>query len=249
MHFQSVKIFFCLQLSWYKLLWNIIVYTTTRGMILEKEDEILKVFKKEKVLTIKQLKEFLICSERTVQRRLIQWGTYRSYNQNGRYYVLQSVPTFDEYGLWRYRGIFFSKNGNLRETVLSLINNSPSGLTVNEIDKHMRVSLKSFLSQERNIGELCREKKSGRFVFFSSDEKVYAAQKHNRDDSEIRIKLTQLPTDAEAVIILVEQIKYPHLSIEQLSKRLKKKGQRISSKTIRTLFECHGLTKKKVGTK
>jgi len=78
----------------------------------EKYDKGLELFRKEKVMSLKQLADRLNCSERTVQRQLKKWRTYTSYNQNGRYYVLPDIPRFDEHGLWRYKGIFFSRYGN-----------------------------------------------------------------------------------------------------------------------------------------
>jgi hypothetical protein len=80
--------------------------------------DVLQIFRKEKVITIKRLVDLLHCCERTVQRHLRKWRTYTSYNCNGRYYTLPDIPQFDEYGLWGYRGIFFSRNGNLRHTIL-----------------------------------------------------------------------------------------------------------------------------------
>ncbi len=72
-----------------------------------KNEDVLKIFRKEKVMTIKQFVDLLHCCERTVQRRLRQWRTYTSYNYNGRYYTLPDIPKFDENGLWGYRRIFF----------------------------------------------------------------------------------------------------------------------------------------------
>ncbi len=89
----------------------------------------LEVFRKEKVMSLKQLADLLSCSERTVQRYLKKWRTYTSYNQNGRYYVLPDIPRFDDNGLWRYQGIFFSRHGNLKQTLIAVVNHSPAGLT------------------------------------------------------------------------------------------------------------------------
>ena len=54
--------------------------------------EVFKLFKKLKVLTIIKLTAILMCSERTIQRRLKIWGTYTSYNKNCRYYTLPDIP-------------------------------------------------------------------------------------------------------------------------------------------------------------
>ncbi len=210
----------------------------------DKWDEVLKAFRKKRVMTLEGLTNLSSCSQRTVQRRLMQWKTYTSYNQNGRYYVLSYIPKFEENGLWKHKGILFSKNGNLRKTVVTLINNSMAGHTATEAGKLLGVELRTFLSQERNVSQLRREKLSGRFVYFASDEKIFIQQKKRRMEEDTRTKLTMLPTDMEAIIILVERIKQPDLSIELLCARLNQKGHQINSELIRNLFQCHGLLKK-----
>ncbi len=82
----------------------------------------LKQFRAKKVISLDELVRLLSRSTRTAQRQLKEWGTYTSYNQNGRYYVLPDIPTFDEYGLWRFKNAFFSMHGNLmdRLRVLSI---------------------------------------------------------------------------------------------------------------------------------
>jgi hypothetical protein len=206
--------------------------------------DVLQILRKEKVITIKRLVDLLHCCERTVQRHLRKWPTYTSYNCNGRYYTLPDIPQFDEYGLWGYRGIFFSRNGNLRHTIVALITNAPAGLAVSETADLVKVPLRSFMAQGRNLQKLQREKIAGRYVYFSSDEATYTEQKKKREEDEARARLSNMPTDGEAVVILVERINHPELSVEQLCLRLNKKGRRIKREIIRNLFECHGLLKK-----
>lgn len=208
------------------------------------EDSALKIFRKEKVMNLHELAELLGCCERTVQRRLKQWRAYTSYNKNGSYYVLPDIPKFDQNGLWTYKKIFFSRHGNLRKTVIWLVNHSQAGLSAREIEELMRLPSNSFLSYFRNMQELHHEKLGGRYLYFSSDKLVLERQKQKRQEADGRVNITNLPTDAEAVVILVERIKYPHLSIEQLSTRLSKGGYSIKAGTIRNLFEHHGIQKK-----
>lgn len=208
------------------------------------ESSVVKIFRKEKVMTLKRLAGLLHCCERTAQRRLKQWHTYTSYNQNGSYYTLADIPRFDQNGLWRYKGVFFSSYGNLKKTLKVLVDNSSAGLTVAEAGKIMGLSLNSFMAQPGNILQLQRERINGIFVYFSTDEGTFFKQKKKREESIEQVKLVNLPTDAEGIIILVERIKNPHLSIEQLSVKLTQKGQRIKAEVIKNFFEHHGLLKK-----
>ncbi len=160
------------------------------------------------------------------------------------YYTLADIPGFDQNGLWRYKGIFFSRYGNLKKTLKVLIDNSSAGLTVAEAGKIMGLSLNSFMAQPGNIQQLRREKINGIFVYFSSDEGSLFKQRKNREESIDQVKLMNLPTDAEGIIILVERIKNPQLSIEQLSVKLTQKGQKITAEVIQNFFGHHGLLKK-----
>ena len=59
------------------------------------------------------------------------------------------------------------------------------------------------------------------------------------------IRESRMPSDHEAVAILVQMIKKPALSSEQLSVHLKTKGYKISSPMIDNLLAREGLTMKK----
>ncbi len=209
-----------------------------------KDSKVIKNFRRKKVMLIEDLARQLECSLITARRRLKQWHTYTSYNRNGRYYTLPDIPRFDQNGLWCHKDVFFSRYGNLKETVIHLVNNSEAGLTGTEIGKLVGLSSRSFLSHFRNLEQIHRVKVDNLFVYFGSDEKCFIMQKQKRQDYTTRTHLTKLPTDAEAVVILVERIHYPHLNIEQLSARLSRRKYRLTPEIIRALFEYHGLQKK-----
>ena len=86
-----------------------------------------------RVFTLEQVISSLNCSVPTARVKLRQWHAHTSYNQNGRYYAMPTVPRFDENGLWHFEKVSFSRYGNLKRTVVYLINASSSGLTGNEI--------------------------------------------------------------------------------------------------------------------
>ena len=123
-----------------------------------------KIFRRRKVLMVSDLASLMQCSLITVRRKLKQWDTYTSYNQNGRYYVLPDVPQFDSNGLWCYRDICFSQYGNLIQTVIHLVKNSPAGRAASEIRELLHIQPRSFLSLFREHPDLRREKHQGCFV-------------------------------------------------------------------------------------
>lgn len=203
----------------------------------------IKVFKKRKVLMIEELSGLLGSSLVTARRRLKQWKAYTSYNHNGRYYVLPAIAKFDVHGLWRHQDILFSQHGNLKKTVIALIKNSPAGLTGSQIGELVSLAPRSFLSHFRTESQLRREMIEGRFVYFAADKATCIQQKKNLQEQTNPSDMRP-PTDAEAVVILVERIKHPGLSIKDLSKKVGKAGCRFNTEALRYFLDSHGLLKK-----
>ncbi len=205
------------------------------------EDRARKAFRKRKIMTLGEVAELIHSSIHTARRRLKTWQARNSYNHNGRYYTLPDVPAFDVNGLWRWRGVFFSQYGNLKQTVIELVRRAQAGLDAGEMRSLLGLDPRSFLSAFANHPRLRREKAQGRFVYYCADPSVYAEQQQRRG---LSAKGRQ-PTPFEAIAILVEKIKLPALSNEALSRRLRKQKLSVEPETIENLFVRHGLAVKK----
>ena len=204
---------------------------------------VIRAFKKEKVVTILLLTTWLSCSVATARRRLKAWGAFTSYNCNGRYYTLPQIAKFDANGLWRYRGIFFSKHGNLKQTLIHLITHSEQGLSGAELGGLLGLQPRSFLSHFRDHSALYRENLMGRWIWFSADPEKGEKQKQAQLAHAVA-KGPRMPSDMEAVMILVDLIAHPNSGLEQISRRLKSKGFAIDVEAIRQLLAHHDLLKK-----
>ena len=205
------------------------------------EDRARKAFRRRKIMTLGEVAELIHSSIHTARRRLKTWQARNSYNHNGRYYTLPDVPAFDVKGLWRWRGVFFSQYGNLKQTVIALVRRSQAGLDAGEMRLLLGLDPRSFLSAFANHPRLRREKAQGRFVYYCADPSVYAEQQQRRGLSA----KGQQATPFEAIAILVEKIKHPALSNEALSLRLRKQKLSVEPETIDNLFVRHGLAVKK----
>ena len=201
-----------------------------------------RAFRRQMILTLAEVADLVGCSIHTARRRLKEWGALNSYNQNGRYYALPDVPEFDSNGLWRKRGVFFSQYGTLKQTVVELVCRSPAGLDAGEMRALLGLEPRSFLSAFAAHPRLRREKNRGRFVYFCADEVVCGKQRQRRR----ALNATgRQPTPSEVIAILVEQIKHPALSYEDLSRRLRRQNVSVEPEIIQNLFSRHGLTFKK----
>ncbi len=212
------------------------------------EDTILRKLRSQKVFTVDQLISWLRCSLRTAQRHMKTWNVHTSVNQNGRYHTLPDIPQFDPNGIWKYRNIVFSKHGTLKQTIVHVIQQSPHGLSSDEIMDHIGLPLnRSVLSHLRESSDILREKHHGRYIYFAGDAKIYAQQKRRWEalEEEINAQLS----DEEAVQVLVYFIKHPQLTPEELARRLSCKGRSLKAVGIRRLLETHDLQKKTPGIK
>lgn len=201
-----------------------------------------KAFGRRKIMTLGEVAEFIHSSIHTARRRLKHWQAVNSYNHNGRYYTLPDVPEFDGNGLWRWRGVFFSQYGNLKQTVVALVQRSPAGLDAGELRSLLGLNTRSFLSAFAADPRLRREKTQGQFVYYGADAAVYNGQRERRG---LRQAAGRQPTPSEAIAILVEKIKYPALSDEALSRQLRKQKVVVEAGAIQNFFLRHGLTEKK----
>lgn len=204
-------------------------------------DRAMRQFISEQVMTLSQLEALLSCSQRSVQRYLSKWGTLRSYNHNGKYFSLPVTARFDSFGVWKYQDIGFSRFGNLKDTVVQLVNNSPTGLTTTELGQILGVNAHSFMSQFRVDQRLKREKWEGRLVYFCAEYDIWIAQKRERFAGQ---PVSPFPSDAQAVIILVSLLNNLKATTEELVKIMNKKHRGISVTMVERLLEHHGLLKK-----
>lgn len=200
-----------------------------------------------KVFTLDKLLSLLSCSTPTARLKLKQWKAYTSYNKNSRYYAMPTVACFDENGMWHYENIFFSKYGNLRNTVIHLINNSSSGLSGKEIGDFVRLPVRSFLHHFRNIAGIQREKREGVYIYFSEDPDRYKQQlqgRLNRLESP-----DKLFTDADSVVILTALIKHHEIGMEDIMALPEVRARKFSHAVIGDFMNRHGLLKKTPITK
>lgn len=206
-----------------------------------KLNSLKKLFNKFKVLTLSQVSKTHGCSIRTAQRQFAELAVLRSYNKNSRYYTLPEIPKFNVHGIWSYRDIFFSKYGDLRQTVKHMILASEDGLSGNEIGDIVNLLPRSFMHHFRDVEGVFREKHGGVYIYFSNAPTIYARQiiKRVQADDVKRI------SDAIAIKILVVYIKHPELSEEKLSSILRREQNvEISPSMITNLLSFHGLLKK-----
>lgn len=198
--------------------------------------------KRKKIFKLDQLVSQLKCSVPTARMKLKRWGAYTSYNQNGRYYTLLAVPRFDPNGLWCFKDICFSKNGNLKNTLIYLIEQSSTGLTGKEIGDLVRLAPRSFLHHFRDVPGIKRDKIGGVYVYFADNPDRYQVQLalRLRELADVKESLR----DFEMVLVLSALIKHHGITLEEIMALPEIKVAGVSVHAVRGFLIREGLQKK-----
>ena len=211
---------------------------------MEKIKRIKNQFDEKIVVTLPELSRLLNVSIRTIQRITRKWDTIRSYDHNGRYFSLERLAEFNSYGIWEYSNIHFSKFGNLKNTLIAIINNSTQGMDASQIRDVLGVDTRSFLYQYKDVSSLKREKLGGIYIYFSSDQGKFTEQLSRRKQSMEAISPPPLK-GIVAINVQVAAIKHPGYTAEGLSKHLHKLGIRVKPEAIQDFFKFYGIEKKR----
>ena len=211
------------------------------------EAETLREFRRRRIMSVGELAERLGCSIPTVRSRLKSWGALTSYNRNGRYYALAEVASFDESGLWKHKGAYFSRYGTLKRTMRSLAAASEAGLDTGQMGRLVGLPPRTFATQLGKISGLRREKAGTGFVYYSDEEDSYRSQRVRRKEESVG-EPRELPLDTEAIFILVDRIRHPDSSVQQCVRGLRRGGRRVSVAAVRSLLAHHGIEKKTTDT-
>ncbi len=196
-----------------------------------------------KIFKIGDLAAKLSCSVPNARLKLKSWKTYTSYNQNGRFYTLPQIPEFNQHGLWLYKGIAFSKHGNLKRTIIHLVKVSPSGFSGRELGELLALSPQSFMHHFSKCPGMRREKQGGVFVYFADDDEFYKRQRLQRCSDIIQSAVATI-SDSEAIVILVAIINHHDISANDIMSLPEIKKNKITLPAVQSFMEYHSLVKK-----
>jgi len=200
------------------------------------KQHLISLFAEQPCWMIEPLAAQLRYSIPSVRRFLVQTGYYSSFTHNGGWYTLRSIPRFANDGLWFYDEIGFSKIGSLTNTLIHLVQCSPSGMSAEQLGEKLRCRCHSVLVQLCRQGRLQRHKMGRSHVYLAIDPETADMQRQISP-------AVHLPAEI-AVLILAEFIRNPQSGFTDLSKTIARRTHiRVDVAMIQTLFEQHGLKK------
>ena len=206
-------------------------------------DRLRSLFHRRKCWMLEPLAQTLGYALISVRRFLKQIGYFRSYTHNGKWYTLRDSPEFNRDGLWRHRGIGFSRHGDLSATIRYLVGSGPAGLSARELSQRLEHPCHAVLTQLHHAGQLDRLQVGGQFRYLATAPELNRQQREHAALLQPCGPASALSTQA-AVWVLVEHIKNPALDVAQLAARLQEQRQLgVAPETIERFFQEHDLKK------
>ncbi|MCG2735177.1 MAG: hypothetical protein L6282_02160 [Candidatus Methanoperedenaceae archaeon] len=206
-----------------------------------------ELFKKNIVMDIKSLIKQTSTSRITVLRQLKKIGYITSYNNNGKYYTLPEVAHFNESGIFDHKNILFYRDGGIQELVINEINLSEKGYTAEELSTKIGTRVNNQLTQFARKALITRRKYSDFYVYYSIDEAHQQKQANNREN-ELKVTFTkeesEVSEEKKTIRILLEIIRNPEAEPQEIGKRLREGGLKISETFIQNIFDKYEIQKK-----
>jgi hypothetical protein len=185
------------------------------------------LFKKKRVVMLPEIYALLSTTSRmSVFRRLRELDYLSSFSHVGRYYTLPGVANFDPQGLWFFEDVGFSRFGNLKETLIELVEQSIAGRTHEELEKQLRLRVHNTLLDLVRSGRIAREMFEGVFLYHS-----IRAEKAHR----------QLARRREGVGDSAQAILPDGIVIEVLAEIIRGSQRQIDQSAIITQLDARGI--------
>ncbi len=177
-------------------------------------------------------------------RQLKRLGYRCSYNHKGRYYARHELARYDRFGLWSVGDIYFSVEGNLRNTVRRVVSGAEAGATHQELQARLLVRVHNTLLDLLRKREVTRERLHQVYVYFDVDARVRAAQRVRRQELLSRAQSAAIEsqvTDQSIIDVLLILLRYPGADSAAVVRHLRGRSPAISIEHVGVVFERYDL--------
>ncbi len=208
------------------------------------EQEIRKLFRRNKVLDLKELSaELSGRSRRSLARDLKSLHSLSSYSHAGRYYTLPAIARFDSSGLWHYEQIGFSRYGTLRSTIEHWVEESDIGYTYLELKDRVTVRIDNVLRELVQANRIRRDGDARGYTYYSRDEYRAAVQRRKRHEFGL---VSGSPVPETLIIeVLAEVIRGSKICVDirELTERLHSRKVSVSMREVAGILEIYQVKK------
>ena len=180
-------------------------------------------------------------SRATAFRYLKQIPYQRSCNYNGRYYTRDDPERYDRHGLFCYKGVLFSRDGTLGDTVVRMIREAEAGRTQRELREMLRVRVQTFLLQAIREGAVDRERVDAFFVYLNTNPDVRQSQLKRRRELISAATAAQEVTDDVVIQVLLTLIRHPDAKAADVVRHLHGQSPPVTLEHVRVVFDRYDL--------
>jgi len=205
-------------------------------------EKLTALFQKQTIVDLPTIQRALgAVSIQTAFRYLKLVPYRRSYDHNGCYYVLYDPSRFDRFGLCSIKGIHFSVDGSLKDTVRRLVHGAPAGATHRELQLQLQLRVQNTLLELWRKAEICRESPAGFYVYLHTDDAVRKEQLAKRQTQLVTQQVQAEITDAIVIEVLLTLIRYPHAKFSGVVRRLQGHSPPITAEHVRIILDRYNL--------
>ena len=191
-------------------------------------------------------------SRMSVFRRLKALGYLSSFTHGGRYYTLEEIPSFDEWGLWFHRDVGFSRAGTLKAAVADLVQDSPVGMSPAELLGLLRLpvpnTLYNTLRELSGAERLSRQRLAGHPVYLSGETQRAEEQVRQRRRQGRRESVATAVASVDVVIaVLVEVCRVGQVRVapSAVACRLTARGVAVTTEQVERILADNKLLPEK----
>lgn len=213
-------------------------------MVSKTTKKLKRILSHHHVLNMNDLIRFSKRSRASVFRDLRDLNYLSSYTHAGRYYTLKKIADFDQYGLWYSNGIGFSKNGNLKNTVCSLVEKSKDGKTHSELESILRIRVHNTLLDLVKEETIKRKRWEKIYLYLSSDPE-HSKNQFNCRKNKMNLHKKPVNFDSQTVIhVLLEILHSSERRPKYIISRLHSQGIKVRTREVEKIFDHYDLSKK-----
>lgn len=162
--------------------------------------ELKRLLVKNKMATMVEMKEAMgTIVDATIFRKLRELFYLRSYSHRGKYYTLPDVVRFNDQGLWSCRGVHFSKQGSLLNTIAHHVDYSVSGYFEYELESLLHVGIRVAVLKLLTDNRISRQKVSERYLYCSPRIKKRKRQCSDREKQQAIADAALEPVGSEVL--------------------------------------------------
>jgi len=211
-------------------------------------DAISAIIRQKNVVAFDTILNGITCSAITLRRDLKTIRAITSYTHRGHFVTLPDIPRFNDYGIWFYRNIGFSKVGNSLNTILSLVEQGKDGFYREELEAILKIGISKQIQMLVQADKISRVKFGSKYLYLPE-----AAMKNKKKrlrligerQVEERFEKGVGKSDLIALLKAVLIEKRVGLSLENIKRIAQKYALRIPLKGIQQLLLKHDLPEKK----